>query len=50
MEYGNTNHAYLDESIEHAVGHSGVRRVTQRISGLIHELSKLCHLYNIRHN
>jgi hypothetical protein len=50
MEYGSRNHAYLDESTEHTVRHSGVRRVTQCVSGLVCELSKLHHLYNSSHN
>jgi hypothetical protein len=50
MKYGNRNHAYLSESTEHTVGRGGVRWVTQCVSGLICEPSKLCHLYNSSHN
>jgi hypothetical protein len=50
MMYGNRNHAYLGESTERMVGRDGVRRVSQCVSGLICEPSKLCRLYNNSHN
>jgi hypothetical protein len=47
MDLGNRNHAYLDESTEHVVGHDGVWQVTQCVTSLICELSKLRRLCNI---
>jgi hypothetical protein len=49
MKYGNRNHAYLGESTKRDVGRDSVRWLTQCISGLICELSKLCRLYNSSH-
>jgi hypothetical protein len=50
MEYENRNHAYLGESKERAVGRSGVWWVTQCVSSLFYEPSKLCCLDNNSHN
>jgi hypothetical protein len=50
MEYKNRNHVYLDESTEHVVGHGRVQWVTQCVTDLVCESSKLRHLYNISHN
>jgi hypothetical protein len=50
MEYENRNHAYLDECMECAMGRGRVQQVTQCVSGLICESSKLCRLYNNSHN
>jgi hypothetical protein len=50
MKYGTRNNAYLGESTEHAVGRDGVRRVTQCVSGLVCEPSKLRRRYNSSHN
>jgi hypothetical protein len=50
MEYGNRNRAYLGESTERVVGCGVVRRVTQCVSGLVCEPSKLGRLYNSSHN
>jgi hypothetical protein len=50
MKYGNRNHAYLGESTERVVGRDGVWRVTQCVSDLICEPSKLRRLYNNSHN
>jgi hypothetical protein len=50
MKYRTRNHAYLDESTEHVVGRDGVRRVTQCVSGLVCEPSKLRRLHNSSHN
>jgi hypothetical protein len=50
MKYGTRNHAYLGETTERAVGRDGVRRVTQCVSGLVCEPSKLRRLYNSCHN
>jgi hypothetical protein len=50
MKYGNRNHAYLGESMERTVGRDGVQWVTQCVSGLIYEPSKLRRMYNSSHN
>jgi hypothetical protein len=50
MKYGTRNHAYLGESTQRAMGRDGVRQVTQFVSGLICEPSKLRRLYNNSHN
>jgi hypothetical protein len=50
MEYKNRNHAYLSKSTERVVGRDRVQRVTQCVSSLICEPSKLHHLYNNSHN
>jgi hypothetical protein len=50
MEYRNRNHAYLSEGTKCAMGRDGVWQVTQFVSGLICEPSKLRHLYNSSHN
>jgi hypothetical protein len=50
MEYGNNYLAYLIKSTEHVVGCGRVRWVTQCVSGLVCEPSKLRRLYNSSHN
>jgi hypothetical protein len=50
VHFIHSNHAYLSESTEHTVGRGGVQWVTQCISGIICEPSKLHRMYNSSHN